>query len=131
MSEPQNPAQKRPMDTVIFHICPLERWEKALACGEHVGNPQDLQDGFIHFSTAAQIEESAAKHRAGETGLLLIAVDSLSLGDALRWEESRRGLLFPHLYSTLSLKAVLATHPLPLGQDGMHCFPDLYDLKGW
>ncbi len=89
------------------------------------GAPVDLADGFIHFSTKAQVAETAARHFAGVDDLLLVAVDATWLGDALKWEASRGGDLFPHLYGPLSLSAVLWARPLRLGGDGRHDFSGL------
>jgi len=111
--------------TLIYHLCREEEWRAAGPAGCYRGSSQDLGDGFIHFSTAAQIETSAAKHRAGQRGLVLVAVDPALLGDALRWEASRDGALFPHLYGVLELAAVRWTRPLPLEADGRHLFPPL------
>jgi uncharacterized protein (DUF952 family) len=86
------------MAEAIYHICRAEEWRAAQASGSYPGSSQDAADGFIHFSAAAQVKESAAKHRAGQTGLVLLAVDPDKLGPALKWEPSRGGLLFPHLY---------------------------------
>lgn len=108
----------------IFHICRREEWEAAMRCGRYAGSSQDAADGFIHFSTAAQVAESAARHRAGQSGLVLVAADPARLGPALRWEPSRRGELFPHLYGALPFEAVLSVEDLPLGPDGRHVFPD-------
>jgi len=110
---------------LIYHICASEAWRSAEAAGLYRGSEQDRADGFLHFSTAEQIEESAAKHRAGQDGLVLLAVDSIKLGAALRWEPSRGGALFPHLYGTLPLDAVVRVADLPLGADGRHVFPTL------
>jgi uncharacterized protein (DUF952 family) len=107
----------------IYHMCKREEWDAARAAGRYQGSSQDLADGFIHFSTAAQIIESAAKHRAGQGGLVLIEVDSAGLGDALRWEPSRSGQLFPHVYGGLPLDAVRRVATLPLGAQGRHIFP--------
>jgi len=107
----------------IYHMCRRDEWERAGAAGVYRGSSQDAQDGFIHFYTAAQIEASAAKHRAGQKELVLLAVDAARLGDALRWEESRGGALFPHLHGALPLDAVGAVFDLPLGSDGAHVFP--------
>ena len=109
----------------IYHICRAEEWTRAEASGSHAGSSQDAADGFIHFSTAAQVAESAAKHRAGQSGLVLVMVDPGRLGAALKWEPSRGGQLFPHLYGALPLEAVLRVTPLPLGADGRHVFPPL------
>jgi len=89
------------------------------------GAPDDRSDGFLHFSTADQIVESAARHKAGQSDLVLLAVDAGRLGAALRWETSRGGALFPHLYGDLPVTAVLWAKSLPLGPDGMHQFPPL------
>jgi len=113
------------MTEAIYHMCRRDEWEAAEASGFYRGSSQDRADGFIHFSTAAQIRESARKHRAGQTDLLLLAVDPAKLGAALRWEPSRGGALFPHLYGPLPLAAVTRAEPLPLGGDGLHVFPPL------
>jgi len=107
----------------IYHMCRRDEWAAAEARGAYAGSSQDAGDGFIHFSTAAQVKASAAKHRARQDGLVLLAVDPASLGAALRWEAARGGRLFPHLYGTLPVAAVLAVHDLPLGGDGRHVFP--------
>ena len=111
--------------TTIYHICRREEWEAARRAGRYLGSSQDKADGFIHFSGAAQVKASAARHRAGQTGLVLLAVDAEHLGAALKWEPSRGGALFPHLYGALPVDAVLATHDLPLSADGTHVFPPL------
>jgi len=110
---------------VIYHICRREEWEAAQRAGRYLGSSQDKADGFIHFSEAAQVKASAAKHRASQTGLVLLAVDAAQLGPALKWEPSRGGALFPHLYGPLPLDAVVGVHDLPLGPDGTHVFPPL------
>jgi uncharacterized protein (DUF952 family) len=109
----------------IYHICKAKEWHAANATGLYPGSSQDEADGFIHFSTSEQVVESAAKHRAGQDGLVLIEVDAAALGPALRWEPSRRGALFPHLYGALPIAAVRRVWPLPLGADGRHEFPAL------
>lgn len=111
-------------DAIIYHMCRAEEWRAALPSGSYPGSSQDRDDGFIHFSTASQIRESAAKHRAGQDGLLLLTVNAAALGDVLKWEESRGGALFPHLYGDLPVGAAIRVDPLPLGQDGLHVFPD-------
>lgn len=113
---------------IIYHMCRQTEWDAALASGAYPGSSQDAADGFIHFSTAAQVEESAAKHRAGQTRLVLLAVDAARLGPALKWEPSRGGQLFPHLYGVLPVDAVLLADPLPLGPDGRHVFPPSFPL---
>ncbi len=111
-------------DQIIYHMCRADEWRDALPSRRYPGSSQDREDGFIHFSTAEQVRESAAKHRAGQGGLLLLSVDAASLGDALKWEESRGGALFPHLYGELPVEAAVRVDPLPLGEDGLHVFPD-------
>jgi uncharacterized protein (DUF952 family) len=113
------------MTQMIYHMCPAETWEAAARAGEYRGTADDLRDGFIHFSTAEQIAESARRHRAGQKGLVLIAVESARLGDRLRWERSRGGALFAHLYGALDPAEVASVKPLPLGPDGEHIFPPL------
>ncbi|MXU65394.1 DUF952 domain-containing protein [Oceanomicrobium pacificus] len=107
----------------IYKIFRAPEWAALQAEGETAGAPVDLADGYIHFSTAAQVRETAAKHFAGEDGLVLLTLDSDRLGDDLRWEPSRGGQLFPHLYRPLRLSDIEADGPLPLGPEG-HAFPD-------
>jgi uncharacterized protein (DUF952 family) len=111
--------------TLIFKICPQALWREAEAERRFEGAPVDLQDGYIHFSTQHQMRETAARHFAGQDDLVLVAVDDGALGAALRYEPSRGGDLFPHLYGALPLSAVAWVRPLPLGPDGQHVFPDL------
>ena len=113
------------MHALIYKICPEELWRGAEAAGSFTGAPVDDSDGFIHFSTRDQLRETASKHFAGQSGLLLVAVDSAALGDALRWEPSRGGDLFPHLYGALPISAVRRVAPMPLGPDGAHVLPAL------
>ena len=108
---------------LVYKICPRDLWATAEARGGFTGAPVDVADGFIHFSTAAQAAETAARHFAGVRDLVLVAVDTDALGAALRFEPSRGGDLFPHLYGDLPLDAVRAVHDLPLGPDGRHVFP--------
>ncbi|MEN3930138.1 DUF952 domain-containing protein [Microvirga sp. W0021] len=108
---------------MIYKICPQDLWQEAEKQGCFFGAPIDLQDGFIHFSTASQARETAAKHFSGETDLLLIAIDESRLSEQLRYEPARNGDLFPHLYEPLSLAAVVWVQPLPMGEDGVHIFP--------
>jgi uncharacterized protein (DUF952 family) len=109
----------------VYKICQRPLWAAAERAGSFRGAAVDEHDGFIHFSTAAQVAETAAKHFAGADDLVLIAVKAGALGDALRWEPSRGGALFPHLYDALQLAAVKWVKPLPLGIDGRHEFPEL------
>ncbi len=108
---------------LIYKIFRAPEWEAFRAAGQTDGAPVDLADGFIHFSTAAQAAETAAKHFAGEAGLVLLALEAEALGPALKWEPSRGGALFPHLYRRLLLEDVLWDRPLPLGASG-HVFPE-------
>lgn len=112
------------MQRTVYKIAPTDLWRAAQASGVFEGSPVDLADGFIHFSTAEQARETARRHFAGQSELMIAAVDAAALGAALRWEPSRGGELFPHLYAALSLSAVRWTQPLPLGPDG-HIFPEL------
>lgn len=115
------------MGQTIYHMCRRDEWQAAQATGHYGGSSQDVADGFIHFSTAAQVVESAARHRAGQTDLLLLAVDSDDVAPILKWEPSRRGLMFPHLYGPLPV-AVATVMDLPLDLDsGLHRFPPLKD----
>ena len=107
---------------LIYKIFRTAEWQAFRAAGETAGAPVDLSDGYIHFSTAEQAKETAAKHFAGEDVLVLAAVNSDTLGAKLRWEPSRGGQLFPHLYRKLDLREVLWHRPLPPGPDG-HEFP--------
>lgn len=106
----------------VYKILRGEEWAAFDAAGETRGAPVDHADGYIHLSTAAQVAETAAKHFAGEEGLWLLAVETEGLGD-LKWEPSRGGQRFPHLYGTLSRSHVAWVRPLPLGRDG-HVFPE-------
>ncbi len=107
----------------IYHTCTRAEWQAAEAEGVYRGSSQDAADGFIHFSARDQVAVSAAKHRAGQDGLVLLSVDAGALGDALKWEPSRGGALFPHLYGPLPVAAVTKVDDLPLGADGYHVFP--------
>lgn len=113
------------MTDLIFHMAHQADWERCRQTGApYAGSADDLRDGFIHFSTAAQIQVSAAKHRFGQTDLLLIAVDPQRLGDALKWEASRGDQLFPHLYGALDTQLAAATWPLPWNDNAsVHEFP--------
>jgi uncharacterized protein (DUF952 family) len=113
------------MTGLIFHMCRQDEWEDARSRGAYAGSSQDRQDGFIHFSTAEQLPGSARKHRAGQPDIVLLAVDPAPLGDALKWEPSRGGALFPHLYGSLPVSAVRWTKDLSLGADGIHILPPL------
>jgi len=109
----------------IYKICGTSEWRAAERAGDFRGAAVDVRDGFIHFSTAAQVGETAARHFAGAADLMLVAVDAEALDGALKWEVSRGGDLFPHLYGVLPLAAVRWARPLPLGPQGRHLFPEL------
>ena len=109
---------------IIYHLCRRGDWLVALEKQVYTGTGDDLRDGFLHFSTGEQVAESAARHRAGVSDLLLVGVDPDALGDTLKWEPSRGGQLFPHLYGTLQTGFVVRVEDLPLGDDGYHQFPD-------
>jgi uncharacterized protein (DUF952 family) len=109
----------------IYKICEEAPWRAAEAAGQFRGSTVDERDGFIHFSTAAQLAETAAKHYAGQSDLLLIAVDAEALGAQLRWERSRGGDLFPHLYAALPLGPVRWVRPLPDEVNGRRPLPEL------
>jgi uncharacterized protein (DUF952 family) len=109
----------------IYKICAASLWRAAEAAGAFRGSKVDLSDGFIHFSTAAQVAETAAKHFGGASDLVIVAVDEQHLGPLLRYESARGGAMFPHLYGALDPKAALWVKPLPLGPDGRHVLPDL------
>lgn len=106
-------------------MCRREEWDAARTSGAYAGSSQDQADGFIHFSTGQQLPESARRHRAGQPGLVLLAVDPNDVSDDLRWEASRRGELFPHLYGSLRISAVKWVRDLPLGADGQLVLPPL------
>lgn len=110
------------MTTRIYKIVSESEWLAAEAAGRFEGSAVDRRDGFIHFSTAAQAPETAARHFAGANDLVLVAVEACALD--LKWELSRGGALFPHLYGVLPLSAVVRVDPLPLCASGEHRFPD-------
>jgi uncharacterized protein (DUF952 family) len=113
------------MAHTLYKIVSEALWRDVEKAGAFTGAPVDLTDGFIHFSLIDQVEETAAKHFAGQDNLLLAAIASDALGEALKFEPSRGGALFPHLYGSLDLAAVKWVRPLPLGGDGRHVFPEL------
>ena len=113
------------MTKTIYKICDAGLWRDAERAGVFGGAPVDLADGYIHFSTAGQVVETAARHFAGQSDLVVVAVEAEALGAALRYEPSRGGAMFPHLYGKLPLAAVRWVKPLPLGLAGRHVFPEL------
>ncbi|MBK6468274.1 MAG: DUF952 domain-containing protein [Rhodobacter sp.] len=108
---------------LILKILRRPEWDAFRAAGRTAGAPVDLADGFIHFSTAAQVAETAARWFSHESDLVLVACDADRLGPALKWEPSRGGALFPHLYRPLDLPEVVWDKSLPLGATG-HIFPE-------
>jgi uncharacterized protein (DUF952 family) len=116
MSEPAAP-------TMIYKICAFTHWQAAKHDGVLRGTADDLRDGYIHFSTADQVAETLAKHFAGQADLVLVGVEAEALGPALRWEPSRGGALFPHLYGELPLAAVKSVQPLLLDARERHVVP--------
>jgi uncharacterized protein (DUF952 family) len=110
---------------VVYKIVATEEWIRAEVKGVFMGASVDRADGFIHFSTAEQAQDTAAKWFAGRDDLTLAAIDAEALGKDLRWEPSRGGALFPHLYGPLPMTAVVWSRPLPLGTDGRHVFGSL------
>jgi uncharacterized protein (DUF952 family) len=109
----------------IYKICAASAWREAERQGVYRGSADDLRDGFIHFSTATQVAETARKHFFGEKALFLVEVDADALGNALRWERSRNDALFPHLYGELDLGAVIGVHDIHTRSDGYHDIPEL------
>lgn len=112
-------------DRIIYHLLKLDDWQAAERAGYYLGSAADRRDGFIHFSTASQVEASAARYHAGEPNLVLLAVDTARLGADLKWEPSGAGDLFPHLYTRMPLSAVVGVRTLTLGPDGRHRIPPL------
>ena len=108
---------------VIYKVVSAQEWSVAKEQGEFRGAAIDLTDGYIHFSTAEQLRETVEKHFAGQTDLLLVGVEVDRLGDELKWEPSRGGALFPHLYAPLSIDSVVMTQDMPVGEDGKHIIP--------
>ncbi|HUO21229.1 MAG TPA: DUF952 domain-containing protein [Caulobacteraceae bacterium] len=104
--------------TPVYKILPAGEWRAALAVGRFEGSAVDLQDGYIHLSTAQQAQETARRHFHGQADLVLVRLDADALGGAIRWEPSRGGALFPHLYGPLDVAAALDVRALTLGEDG-------------
>lgn len=109
---------------VIYKIVEQAEWQQAVVRGVYRGSPDDLRDGFVHFSTQDQLEGTARKHFSGRPGLMLVAIDALSLGASLKWEPSRGGELFPHLYAPLDPAHALWSRPLALDAAGVPCVGD-------
>ena len=111
------------MSGLIYKICAEDLWRRAEAAGRFEGASVDIADRFIHFSSAAQVRETAARHFCGQDRLVLVAVDPEELGDKLKWEPSRGGALFPHFYGALPMSPVRYVQELPLDPAGRHVFP--------
>jgi uncharacterized protein (DUF952 family) len=109
----------------IYKICSASAWREAERQGTYRGSADDLRDGYIHFSTATQVEGTARKHFSGQTGLFLVEIEADALGDALRWERSRNDELFPHLYGELDPGAVTSVQQIHTRADGTHEIPGL------
>jgi uncharacterized protein (DUF952 family) len=109
--------------TTIYKICTAMEWREAESAGVYRGSEADQRDGFIHLSTAGQVAQTAMRHFAKQSDLVLLAVDAAALGHRLKWEPSRGGALFPHFYGELPVSAVRRFDPLPLDADGKHVFP--------
>ncbi len=112
------------MPECIYKLCSIEDWSAAEAAGVYSGSPKDRADGFIHFSTAGQVAGTLAKYYANADRLVLVAVQVDAVGAALRFEPSRDGALFPHLYAALTLSSVLWTKRITRGSDGAFLLPD-------
>jgi uncharacterized protein (DUF952 family) len=111
--------------SMIYKISPRQAWEIAVKAGIFTGAPVDIADGFIHFSAAHQVRETAARYFRGQPDLILAAIDTTALGEALKWEPSRGGDLFPHLYCPLPMSAVISVTMLPLDSEGRPVVPGL------
>ena len=116
---------ERVVGVTIYKICPAVLWHEAERAQNFRGAEIDLRDGYIHFSTAEQVAETAALHFTGQAALVLVAVDADLLGAELRWEQARGGARFPHLYGVLPMAAVRWVKPLPVDANGRHVFPEL------
>jgi len=112
------------MSTTIYKIVSADLWQAAEKAGSFTGAGIDLNDGYIHLSTGPQARRTAELYFKGQPNLLLVAIDGAELGGALKYEPSRDGDLFPHLYAALPLKSVLWAKPMPLDADGNHIFPE-------
>jgi uncharacterized protein (DUF952 family) len=113
--------------SMIYKLCQAAEWEEAERSGTFAGSAVDMADGYIHFSTDEQVAGTAARHFAGASSLVIVAVETEELGTALRWEVSRGGARFPHLYGKLPVSAVRWVKPLRLDENGRHVFPTLRD----
>ncbi len=109
--------------SLIYKVCDAAEWRAAMAAGAYGGAPVDRADGFIHFSTAQQLRETVRRYFAGTGDLMLVEVDSITLGSALKWEPSRGGDMFPHLYGDLPLTAVTRAWDFPRDAGGARVYP--------
>lgn len=117
------------MTRVAYKLVDRTEWAAARAAGTYAGSAIDLADGYIHLSGADQLAETARRHYAGRSELMLVVVDLRSLGAALKWEASRGGALFPHLYASLPVAAATVERPLSVDEDGVMRFDD--GAIGW
>lgn len=117
------------MSDVVFKLVDRVEWEAARIAGAYAGSVVDLADGYIHMSSATQLAETARRHYAGRAGLLLVTVDLTVLGEALKWEASRGGDLFPHLFAPLPIAAAREERALSVDADGVMRFDD--GAIGW
>ena len=113
-----------PAEKLIYKIVTASQWANAESLGAFHGAAIDLEDGYIHFSTRQQVKETVEKHFHGQLDLLVVGVDPDQFGEELKWEPSRGGDLFPHLYGSLSLDSVVTVDDLPMGKDGKFIYPD-------
>lgn len=119
----RKPSKNRLMNEAVYKICGNREWDRVRAGGAYAGSADDLRDGYIHLSTARQLAGTLEKHFAGRDDLLLVEVCPERLGERLKWEPSRGGALFPHLYGALEMSAVRDVQPVSLGRDGRHVLP--------
>lgn len=108
-----------PTNTLIYKILGAAEWRDAVASGTYLGSADDARDGFIHFSAAGQVAGTAGKYFRGKTDLVLVEIDTARLGPALRWEASRGGALFPHLYGSLDASVAVRVLPMRLDAEGV------------
>jgi uncharacterized protein (DUF952 family) len=110
-------------ESIVYKIAPRDSWDAGLPGGRYDGSLDDLRDGFIHLSTAAQVRATAEKYFAGQEGLIIAAIDVARLGASLKWEASRGGDMFPHVYGAIESSMVIWTKPLAIAGDGTFDFP--------
>ena len=108
------------MSVYVYKVCSETEWRAACAAGEYTGSADDKRDGFVHLSTASQLEGTLARHFTGRTDLVQVAFDPAKLGNTLKWEASRGGAIFPHVYGALPTADALSVEVLPLDDDGRH-----------